>query len=720
MKMIKRADEIKDDRPQKVYRNKQGCYSDTIYTFDIETTSLFLNGGKWGAFDRTPVTKENKKYLNVDKCAVPYIGMFSVNNTVYGFRNMYLLEDILKHISNPKITKFVYVHNLGYETQFYLWLIKKYTITDMIARKPRAPIQYHIKELNITFRCSYALTNLSLDKSAKRYTNIEKKDGQKFDYSILRSYKSKLSDYELSYCEYDCLCLYEIIKTFRKEYKHIKQIPLTQTGETRRELQKHVVPKTHNRFIISLCPSVVVYKRLRELFAGGVCHANYNKLRLIFAGWGWDICSSYPFEMASKKVPMEKFTLLRNLEKLKDYPDSDYAKIYVLKLTNVKSKLFNSFLQVSKLRKYKGLVNDNGRAIKVDECEITCNEIDKEVIEMCYDCDIDILECWVAKKDYLPDYLINFILDLYVDKTRLKGVTDSTGYTESIYLKKKQMINGGTYGACVTNIVKSSIIFNNDGWKTGELTDEFIKIKLDEIKKGYNNLFSYAWGCWVTSYSRRHLIRPIATTKIDECVGYFDTDSHKNDENILSIEEQRKIYEKENRRADIELLQMCVARGIDFKKTRPKDIKGIEHPLGHYECEGHFSEFKTLGAKRYCYRNDDGELKITVAGVGKRGVIALKNDINNFNEQLVFDYDTAFKNCSYYVDDQKPIDFIDNEGNKIHSEWQSSIAIAPTTYSMSVPDIYNLLAGAVVRRLSVDENFLELYKQAQKDRKKLR
>ena len=101
-------------------------------------------------------------------------------------------------------------------------------------------------------------------------------------------------------------------------------------------------------------------------------------------------------------------------------------------------------------------------------------------------------------------------------------------------------------------------------------------------------------------------------------------------------------------------------------------------------------------------------------------IIDVLFDINNFNEQLVFDYDTAFKNCSYYIDDQKPIDFIDNEGNKIHSEWQSSIAIAPTTYSMSVPDIYNLLAGAVVRRLSIDENFLELYKQAQKERKKLR
>jgi len=698
------------DVPQHVFRNKSGCYSDEVYTFDIETTSLFKIDGVFQPFDRNIAD-----YSNIEKVALPYIGMFSVNGTVYGFRKMEMLKDILEKIASTQICKFVYVHNLGYEFQFYQWLFREYTITDMIARKPRSPIQFHIEELNITFRCSYALTNLGLDASAKRYTNIEKKTGQ-LDYNVARSTLTPLTEKELEYCEYDCLTLYEIIKTFRKEYGHIKKIPLTQTGEMRRAL-KAIVPPWHNSFIKKLTPTLKEYKRLRELFAGGICHTNYLLQGLVFAGFGFDICSSYPFEMISKKLPMEKFVFLRDHSKIKNYPDADYAKIYVVSFTGAKSKLFNSFMQISKLRNAKGIVNDNGRVIYVESAETTINEIDLEVLNMCYTFEsFKFLEIWVAKKDYLPRYMIEFILSLYIDKTTLKGIDDP--YTYSIYMKKKQLANSA-YGACVTNIVKSSIIFNKDGWKTGKFTDELIKEKLKEIKQGYNNLFSYAWGCWVTSYARRHLVRPIATTDLDLCVGYFDTDSHKNDDSVMSFEEQEKIYIEENKRADMELLQMCVARKIDFAKTRPKDIHGKEHPLGYYECEGYFSEFKALGAKRYCYRQD-GKLKITIAGVGKKGVTALKDNINNFNEKLFFGYDDAHKNCSYYIDNQKPFTFKDCNGVEFRSTWQTSIALAPTTYSMSLPPIYEMLAGEVSRKLSEDENFLELYKSGTYRHKKLR
>ena len=58
--------------------------------------------------------------------------------------------------------------------------------------------------------------------------------------------------------------------------------------------------------------------------------------------------------------------------------------------------------------------------------------------------------------------------------------------------------------------------------------------------------------------------------------------------------------------------------------THPKTPKGKEKPLGIFDREKDWSEFKTLGAKRYCYRerpkkdkNDayggDGLLHLTVS-----------------------------------------------------------------------------------------------------------
>jgi hypothetical protein len=53
------------------------------------------------------------------------------------------------------------------------------------------------------------------------------------------------------------------------------------------------------------------------------------------------------------------------------------------------------------------------------------------------------------------------------------------------------------------------------------------------------------------------------------------------------------------------------------------------------EFDGKYSEFVTLGSKRYCYR-EDGQLHITVAGVPKIGVAELQDDIKNFRKDMIF------------------------------------------------------------------------------------
>ena len=74
--MMYEIEKIKDI-PGRPYHTKSGCYSDIIYTFDIESTSMFCINGVWQKFDPTI-----EDYTDIPKMCCPYIGMFSVNDTV--------------------------------------------------------------------------------------------------------------------------------------------------------------------------------------------------------------------------------------------------------------------------------------------------------------------------------------------------------------------------------------------------------------------------------------------------------------------------------------------------------------------------------------------------------------------------------------------------------------------------------------------------------------
>ena len=701
--------EFKDVEKIKKYVDKKGnIYSDDIYTFDIETTSMFLINGKYQAFD-----KSITDYSGIEKKGCCYHCQFSVNDKVYYFREIAEFENVLKAISNKFVEKIIYIHNLAFETEWLLPILKKYTIIDMIARESRKPISYHIKELNITFRCSFMLTNLSLEKSAEKYTNVKKAKGD-LDYSIIRSPLTKLTEVEKYYCEMDCICVYEIIKYFRKEYGHIKLIPYTQTGEMRRAYKK-VVPKYHYNYVRQLVPDLDEYNMLVKAFAGGITHGNilYIKEFINEKMVSFDICSSYIASMLTEKYPVEKLRKIEtNMNKY--YSSNEYAKLYDLTLKGIKAKMYNHYISFSKCEEYKNIVLDNGRVVKADYIRTTITDVDFEMIKKSYKIEEIIYnEIRVAEKDYLPKYFIEFLLKLYADKTTLKNVDGK----EDLYMKGKQFLNS-TFGACVMNAVQSSVVLDKGVWKCSVDSDEFKKSKLDEQKSEDSyTLFVYSTGVWITAYSRRNLFERLIDNnyELDSDVVYYDTDSLK----ILNGDKHIHIFEEYNKSISRKLLEMCVHYNIPFSKCKPKDIKGIEHLIGVYEIDGEYSEFCTLGAKRYCYRSlEDNEIHITVSGVNKKAVSALKNDIHNFNTELFFDYDTAMKNISCYNDNQEPFEFIDCFGNKYYNDWNSAIVLYPTTYEMSInpdfEDFINYING--IKGVEEQNDFNVLYKKLNRKR----
>lgn len=671
MRKITNVNQLDDNLIIHYKQNKRNApvYSDIIYTFDIEVSSLFLIDGKWQRFNY-----DIKDYTEIDKRSCVYICMLGIEDKVYYFRNFEFFEDILKKISNKRVRKIIYIHNLSYEFQFLRGILKNYTIENMLATAPRKPISFFVKELNIEFRCSYRLTNLSLEKSAEKYTSIKKKVGD-LDYNIERSPLTKLTRKELGYCEYDIKTLYEIIKYFRKQYNHTANIPLTQTGEVRRELKKRV-NYTHIRLMQSLVPDYLTSCYLMQAFAGGITHAN-----MLYSGkvqqnvFSSDECSAYPTMLLTKKFPCGEWYNY-NIQDYEFFKDNK-SFIFHVKLYGVKSKLFNHYISCYKCITAENMYKDNGRLVHANMVEMIITDQDFEMIKLSYNIEkIEYIKILGCVKKYLPADILKFVLELYKTKTELKGVQGK----EEFLMKSKQQLNS-IFGCACTSIFNQDTIYIDNDWnkliKDNESKKAFILKKLEEQKKSFSTIFLYSTGVYCTAYNRAALWVNIA--KNDKNVVYYDTDSIKtlNDFNYSSYNEQI-IKECEISATENEL---------DIEDFRPKTIKGVTKQLGIFEKEETANKFITLGAKKYCAEYNDG-LHLTVSGVRKNAVVALNNDINNFKKGLIFDYEAAQKNVHYYNDDQETFTFTDIDNNTYTCYDKCGVVLMPTTYKLGITEEY--------------------------------
>lgn len=695
-----------------IYNVKKRLYDDNIYTFDIETISLFKINNKWQPFD---YKRDAEFYINIQKAAVPYIWQFGINDTVYYGRELSDFANVLIELSDITVMKFIYIHNAAYEMQFLVDIFQDngWTITNMCARNIHQPIQFTIKELNITIRCSYMLTNLSLDKAAKKYTNVKKAVGE-LDYNTKHSPKSTLTDTELHYCEMDIITLYNIIKYFRDDvtggYKHVYSIPLTATGEIRKSIRKNVNYWYYHK-MWDLVPNETMYCYLIKAFQGGITHANalYSS-QTLHNVWSYDINSSYPFCLTAFKYPSEPFFKIKEsqIEKLKN----THAFLYHLRLTNVRSKLYNHYLSKSKVANFikgnDGAV-DNGRIAVCASCDIICTDVDLEMIKLSYECDIKILSVFASYKKYLDKRILMFILNAYKDKTQLKNAASAPDADENIkayYMKQKAAVNS-VFGISCQNPIKSGVEYDSEQnkWIVHQLDDvvkdkdgndiRYIDKKLNEMKSSYSTLMAYSTGVWCTSFARAALWKCVSA--LDDKVAYYDTDSIKGTGNIGSV------VEDYNKKVIEQLKQAAADNEIDISYYMPLDDKGRARPLGVYERETNdngYIAFRTLGAKKYCYEDETG-LHLTVSGVRKQAVTQLKS-IEDFKKGFVFDYEHAKKLTHCYIDNQQPFTYIDKDGNRYTSKQRHSIVLQPTTYTLGITPEYEnfimLMMGFIPER----------------------
>lgn len=622
---------------------KMNIDCNTIIALDIEVTSFWYDGNNiiaWNGY------LSDEYYNQLQKGSCVYIWQIGItqgdDNLIFYGREWndcktfieWLQEDFISY--SEKDLLHIYVHNLSYEFCFiqnfdYEW-------TNVFARTMKKPMKATFE--NVEFRCSYFLTRLSIDSWGKQ-VGIPKMKGS-LDYTKIRTPKTKMTKKELKYCEHDVLIMLVGLRKYRDKYGTIKKIPLTQTGEVRNVVKKmyHHEYGYHNLMTKLLPKTADDYLIAQQIFCGGDTHANVISVGEVISDVdSADETSEYPSVMFRYTYPNSPFkpTIERK------YNFKSYCYIFCIKLRNVKSKSTLSYLSKSRCVMVEGGVYDNGRIRSAKQLCLYCTDIDRYHILKNYECEEEVVSVRKAIRGKLHKKYVEFILQLFKDKTVLKGVEGMT----DLYLQQKQFLNS-LYGMQVTSIVNPQIDYNiKDGWTCVPRLEQDIQSTLDELhQKKYKNILSFYHGCWVTSWAR-HDLWTILEACVDEglthLIHYYDTDSIKHTRNEVID----NILKKRNE----EIIQQCETAqkfyGFESSEWIQTNQKSEVSILGTWDLnDGHYKKFKTLGAKKYMYEDDDG-FHITISGVSKDGVKCLKNGFDDFNKNFKFEPIELYKNnCS--------------------------------------------------------------------------
>ena len=664
-----------------IIKSKDKIYYNLAMSFDIETSSFYED--KNGVIYTNDDYRKLKNTVKAEKKAIMYIWQFAIEENVIIGRTwndfLYFCKKLYDFLNLKERYIVVYVHNLSYEFQF---ICKWFNWIDIFADSERKPIKA-TTDTHFIFKCSYRLSGYSLEVLANNLKshNIKKMVGD-LDYNLIRNSKTPISKEELKYCENDVLIVTSYIDEQINEFGNIEKIPLTQTGKVRRYVRKQCFQnKEYQYFIKELTIEKPEYMLLKNAFMGGFTHCNAMYTNKICQNvTSYDFTSSYPTVLISEKYPMSKGkevyitteTELLNLIK-------NYCVLVDLQFTNIKTSfMYEQIISYSKCRNVKNPLINNGRIVQADTLIITCTDIDFLNIRDFYKWDsMKIGLCYIYKKDYLPKEFIKTILHLYKSKTELKGVDGK----EVEYLHSKELLNS-LYGMCVTSIVHDTVNFNGAEWTTenGNLEEELKNYNTDK-----NRFLFYHWGVWCTAYARNNLYTGIRECRDDYI--YSDTDSIK----IFNADKHKNYFEKYNEWI-VQKLEKCLKyHNIPLDYISPKTIKGETKTLGIWDFDGFYTDFKTLGAKRYIYRKDN-KISITVCGLSKKSG---KEFIENQQKPFLFFNDGMFVDCEHtgkmthtYIDREIENIITDYLGNTAYYHEKSFIHLEKTDYLLSLSDMY--------------------------------
>lgn len=603
--------------------------------------------------------------------------------TLYGSRPselVHMLELIRANIKGDML--YVFCHNLPFD-----WFhIRRFMIEHFGKPEKQLNIKNHYP-LTIQFsnglvlRDSLILAGVSLEKWAQNL-GVQQKAVGFWDYDEIRNQNHKFTKEELKYIECDTLAGVECLNKLADNLGDtVVSLPFTNTGIVRRRIRKIgrncFAKQIFNKQLITIEELEI----LEKVFHGGFVHSNRALI-----GWQvpgvkcYDFKSSYPFCMLTTKVPSESFIHLDGVFTIEQILNNK-TNAYIFKLVLVKPRLRDINFPMPVLQFYKcessiNAVCDNGRILAADYVEIYINEIDARMIQNIYTYDecycVDVM---AAYKDFIPKWYRDAVFDIFKEKCEVEyKVKIEKTVDSSVYGTIKSMLNS-LYGMAVTKPIKPDIIECYDDSEKDDLISGDYYIDNKDMKKKFNkyltdrnNILPYVWGIYTTSAAMYNLF------KLSSCIDdinrnwvYSDTDS---------------IYSSGWNNERLAAFNEGVKNELINAGYGPVNVNGREYWLGVAELDGGpYDNFITQGAKRYAMQNN-GEIKITVAGVPKKAGANVLRSLDDFCEGFIFPGTRTGKKTHTYIPHEI---FIDENGN----ECADSIDLTPADYTLSCVDRFS-------------------------------
>lgn len=701
-KMMKCKDCIKMEYQDK--KRRRINYMEIVCAFDIETTNItapldpddIINPSDMLETIIEVYEANRPKVKDFRPYAFMYHWQFAFDDQVVFGRTWEefkaLLSSLEKNLNLSLENRIVvWIHNASFEWQFIKDFIE-YESGFFLEEKKPAKI---LTKSGIEFRCSYVLSNMSLKKFCENEKGVihYKLSGDDYDYKKIRTPFTPMSENELAYCYNDVRGLVECMKS-RLLDDTLATIPLTSTGYVRRDLRKAVRKnKKYRSYFLNARLDAHQYELCREAFRGGDTHANSGRADQINTDvWSWDIKSSYPAViMECKGYP---FTAFANMP-VSYYMNNDmsgFALIMKVAFFRIRydkhSKNYCGmpYIPLAKCNHFSAKrVIDNGRVIFAEFLELTVTNVDLEIIlnEYIYD-DFKIGEIWASRS--AP--LCQEIRDTTMEYFRIKTLLDGDPQKAYEYAKSKNKLNS-IFGCMVMRIDQSVITWDP---KKNAYVDNTPPVAeaLAKFYNSRNNFLQYQQGLFITAFARKRLRDMLWSVGRDAI--YCDTDS------IKGVGDHQKDFEDKNK----QLKQLAIDCGA-YAENRNGDAVY----LGVWECEtlpkeeggkGLYTEFKTLGAKKYVYKQD-GKIKSTIAGVNKKAGAEYftKHGVDGLKAGAII---TESGHLTAFYNDE-PVHKITIDHHTFTTA--SNVALVDNTYKIGVTEDY---ADILLKGL---ENILDIY-----------
>lgn len=570
-----------------------------------------------------------------------------VRALVYGRRPSELAEVLYKVCEVCECDEIhnlpIFVHNLSYDYSYIKdALEEKFGHKGaLIAVGNHNVLNYNLDGLN--FKCSYKLSQKSLDAWCNELGTKHKKLKGTIDYDTERFQDSPLTKKDWKYMFYDIICLDEaIIKQLEKWEDDLITMPLTNTGYVRRETRKNFAKEKGNRRdFLSKKLDETTYTMCRKEFAGGLTHGNRFYAGKTVEGTirHRDFASHYPSQQMCYSAPCSKFqpyysrrmgdNRIVSLNELVELTGKKcvLAAIVISDLT-LKKGITLPYAQVSKFKEGKigteklDFIEDNGRILKMNSGAslVVVNEYDLKWLLKQYTFSYEIVEIYSANKGPFPKYLRDTVQEFFYKKSFYKaeekrleaeGVSkDSEEYKENHLnmMIAKGMLNS-IYGMSATDPVRISYFEDENGnWEHEILTEEEKSERIEDFYDKNSSFMNYELGCWTTALARNELMDFV------ELIGY---------ENFLYADTDSIFY-----LSTPEIEARIEAKNEEFRKINDAngwyiELEGKRTYYNQFELEKEdITKFRFLHAKCYAYtvkKGDKEELETTIAGVKKYG-----------------------------------------------------------------------------------------------------